>query len=438
MSKIHELSHVAPLAEFDIFSVPSTQYSIDRDIVTEHRPINKLSMDSCIDFTFVTNEDEYVKLKESLFRLKFRIKLSKDDGSDITDEDWISVTSTENLLHSMFKQIDLEINAVNVIATPQNYAYRAYFDLMCGFSKGAKDSFLKALGQDDTQISPPSPAPKDGTGPIMELMGLLHMDLGLQSRALLGHLQYKVQMTPNSPNFFLKISKNTIKANVELLDAALFIHRARVTQPLLEAHVLALNTAPAKYPITRTEVRTHNLPAGLGDALIDNFVMGQLPRRAILALVANDAFMGTPAKDPFHFEHFDVGHIAIYLDGIQYPSRPYTPDFSKKSYIREYMGLYQTLNQITPDPTFVLSPESYARGNVIFGFNFAPDLSDGCGVIGHLNPIRRGSLRLELKFRKPLPSVVTVLLYCEFDNLLEINAERQIATDFRNGHLPNS
>ncbi|XP_074602549.1 uncharacterized protein F54H12.2-like [Brevipalpus obovatus] len=226
MSKIHELSHVAPLAEFDIFSVPSTQYSIDRDIVTEHRPINKLSMDSCIDFTFVTNEDEYVKLKESLFRLKFRIKLSKDDGSDITDEDWISVTSTENLLHSMFKQIDLEINAVNVIATPQNYAYRAYFDLMCGFSKGAKDSFLKALGQDDTQISPPSPAPKDGTGPIMELMGLLHIDLGLQSRALLGHLQYKVQMTPISPNFFLKISKNTIKANVELLDAALFIHRA--------------------------------------------------------------------------------------------------------------------------------------------------------------------------------------------------------------------
>ena len=75
MSKIHDLSHIALLAEFDIFSVPSTQYSIERDVVTEHRPINKLQMDSCIDFTFVTNEDEYVKLKESLLYLRFRVKL---------------------------------------------------------------------------------------------------------------------------------------------------------------------------------------------------------------------------------------------------------------------------------------------------------------------------------------------------------------------------
>jgi len=58
MSKIHDLSHIAPLAEFDIFSVPSTQFSIERDVVTEHRPTTKLQMDSCIDFSFVTNEDE--------------------------------------------------------------------------------------------------------------------------------------------------------------------------------------------------------------------------------------------------------------------------------------------------------------------------------------------------------------------------------------------
>ena len=102
--------------------------------------------------------------------------------------------------------------------------------------------------------------------------------------------------------------------------------------------------------------------------------------------------------------------------------------------MREYLGLYQTLNQLTPDPTFTLDHRTYSDGNVMFGFNFALDLSDGCGIIGHLNPIRRGSLRVELKFKKPLSKSITVLLYCEFDNLIEVNSNRQLAPDFRNGY----
>jgi len=434
MSKIHDLSHIAPLAEFDIFSVPSTQYSIERDVVTEHRPINKLQMDSCIDFTFVTNEDEYVKLKESLLYLRFRVKLSRDDHKEITGDDWLQITPVSNLLHSMFKQVDLEINAVNVIATPQNYAYRAYFDTLCGFSSGAKKSFLQAAGNSQTVLSPYTTTSKKSEGRIVELMGLMHLDLALQSKALIGHLQYKLQFTPHSDKFFLKTADPHITPSVELLDAALFIHRARVTPPLLEAHTLALRTATAKYPITRSEVRTQTLSSGISDALIDNFILGQLPRRAILALIDNEAFTGNSVHDPFKFHHYDVSHLAIYLDGVQFPPHPNAPDFANDIYMREYLGLYQTLNQMNPDPTFTLDHNSYSQGNVMFGFNFAPDLSDGCGIIGHLNAIRRGSLRLELKFKKPLPNSITVLLYCEFDNLIEINSERQVAADFRNGH----
>jgi len=54
--------------------------------------------------------------------LRFQVKLSRNDGKEITGEDWLQITPVDNLLHSMFKQVDLEINAVNVIATPQNYA----------------------------------------------------------------------------------------------------------------------------------------------------------------------------------------------------------------------------------------------------------------------------------------------------------------------------
>jgi len=39
MSAIHELSSIAPLQEFDIFSVPSTQISVTRTFDYEHRPL---------------------------------------------------------------------------------------------------------------------------------------------------------------------------------------------------------------------------------------------------------------------------------------------------------------------------------------------------------------------------------------------------------------
>ena len=435
MSKIHDLSHVAPLAEFDIFSVPSTQYSIERDLVTEHTPVNTLSMGSCIDFRFVTNEDEYVKLKESLLHVKMRVKISKKNGKNVGDADWTHVDPVANLLHSMFKQVDLVINSTSVIATPQNYGYRAFFDAFCGFSDSAKRSFLMAAGgpisSSKDMFAPKPPAPKDGSGRVVELMGILHIDLALQHEALLGQLEYKFQFTPQSPDFFLKVTNTNIVPSVELLDMTLHIHRARVTTPILEAHNLALNAAPAKYPFTRSEVRKTQLSGGIRDAVIDNFVPGQLPRWAILALVDNNAYNGELQLNPFDFQHFDISHVAFYLDGTQYPSRPYNPNFSDGSYIREYLGLYQTLNQITPDPSFILTPEEYGKGSTLFGVNFAPDLSDGCGIIGHLNPVRRGSLRIEIKFRKPLPKVVSVLLYCEFDNLIEINKERQVLPDFR-------
>jgi hypothetical protein len=49
--------------------------------------------------------------------------------------------------------------------------------------------------------------------------------------------------------------------------------------------------------------------------------------------------------NPFHFFHFGIRHIACYLDGSQYPLRPFSPDFNKRKYIREYFGLFEGLNQ---------------------------------------------------------------------------------------------
>lgn len=123
------------------------------------------------------------------------------------------------------------------------------------------------------------------------------------------------------------------------------------------------------------------------------------------------------------------------MNEVQYPARPYQPDFSSGNYSREYAGLFKALNQNTTDVFCSITKEQFGAGRTIFGFNFATDSSDGCGAVGHINPIKRGTLRVQLHFAKPLPHPVTVLAFCEFDNIIEIDQDRNVYLN--NGFVGN-
>jgi len=68
----------------------------------------------------------------------------------------------------------------------------------------------------------------------------------------------------------------------------------------------------------------------------------------------------------------------------------------------------------------------FAAGYCIFPFDLSPSLLDG----DQIELIRSGSLRLELKFAKPLEEPIHVLMYGEVDSLIEIGSNREVVTDF--------
>jgi hypothetical protein len=127
MSALHEIASITPLPEFDIFTVPPTQLTVDRDLVTEHRPISILNSNSVIQFVIPTAVDEYLQLTETLLNLKLKINIKKKTGSgNITDAEWNKITPVNNFLHSIFKQVDLEIEGKSITLAPQTYAYKAF------------------------------------------------------------------------------------------------------------------------------------------------------------------------------------------------------------------------------------------------------------------------------------------------------------------------
>ena len=434
-------SLIAAPSTLDLFSLPATQYAIQTNLVTEHRPIATINSSSVITFVINSSNDEYINLKDMQFRIKLRVNCKKADDSAPAATDWVSVSPVNYLLNSLFKQVNVELNGKQITVSPQTYPYKAIFESIFGFTKDAKDSHLTATGYskdsstnpeviDTTRNGMVNPAKAGEEGKTMELIGKPHLDIAFQERAILGGSTIKIEFTPHDPSFYLRADTSKVIPSVDFIDASLFIHRSKVSTLIYEAHNAALKKGNARYPICRNEVKTFSVSSGAHSATIDNIVNGQLPRRAFVAMVSNNAFNGTYSKNPFNFKHFNCNYICSYIDGVQVPSIPYTPDFNSGIYTREYLGLFESVNQLTTDSTISLSKSDWAKGNTVFGFNYAPDLANSCIQEGHTSPIKRGSMGLQLKFSEALTETINVLIYLEYDNLIQIDLDKQTFTDY--------
>src|SRR5277367_6591333 len=215
MNTFHKLSNITPHPDFDLFGVPPTQLTIERDVQTEHRPISVLNSASIIQFVIHSAVDEYIQLRDTLLKMRIKINLKKKDNTNVVEDDWKKIAPTNYLLQSLFSYVNLEIDNKPVTMSPHTNAYKAYFDSILGFTKDARNSYLSAAGfyEDTTSKSTfteaqsklirPNTVTVAGDGKSLELMGKLHLDLAYQPRALLGGVTLKLTFVPNDSNFYL-------------------------------------------------------------------------------------------------------------------------------------------------------------------------------------------------------------------------------------------
>ena len=429
---LHEMSNSVPLPRFDLFGVPPTQQMIEKDIVTEHRPISSIDPASFLQFEIKSAVDEYIDMEKLYLYLKIKIKKPADSKLDQT-KFFTSFAVVNNLLHSLIKQLDIFIGDQQFNTSSPTYAYKAYFENLLGFSKSAKDlSYLSsALWFNDEDEKSNNVDSKRTTlfsafKPV-DLFGKLHTDLSFQGRSLLGGSKLILRILFNEPSFYFL--SDSFKPEFEFLEAAIYAHRAKVNQYVVDAHNAALSIAPAKYPITVSKVKNFTINSSAIDVNLDNVHNGQLPRRIFVAFVENSAFCGFYVKNPFYFNHFNITSLCVFLDGVQFPTKAFTPDFTNKNYVRELHSIYEALDMLDGESNFNINRMNYGVGNTIFGFNFTPDLSSGAGAVGHVNRIKYGTLRIALRFSETLTTTLTALVYCEFDKILEIDIARKVTID---------
>ena len=431
-SLIHPSSAESVTSQLDLFPVPASQTSLEDGVFTEYRPISVLTSEGPIEFCIAPETSNYIDFANTFLYIK--TSLTTDVGANLADGEEIAPEC--NFLHTLWSQCDLFLNGTLITQSNNNYPYRAYIESLLSFGREAKDSQLSSVlwyqstaghfdERADANLGYLKRKQLAANSNQIETMGRLHLDLAFQNRYLLNGVEIRIRLIRSKNHFCLHGDNANTK--VSLKDVALFCRKVKPNPAVQLAHTKALLHGTAKYPLRRVEVKTFTIPRGNRSVIKENLFLGQLPTRLVFGVVDNDAYNGVIAKSPFDFQHNHINFVAIYRDGLQIPSKPLQPDFVNDRFIRSYFWLYSQTRQHYRDTGNAISREQYKNGCALFAIDLTPQLNSSDDVF---ELIKNGNIRLELHFAEATPCTLTVIVFAEHNNLLEIDRERHVAFDY--------
>ena len=92
------------------------------------------------------------------------------------------------------------------------------------------------------------------------------------------------------------------------------------------------------------ETKTYAVTKGSLTANHQNVFMGQIPKIIIVGMVRSESFNGAVKTNPFYFEHNSIDFIALHVNGEQFPSKAFKPDFAEGLFMREYHSVFTDTN----------------------------------------------------------------------------------------------
>ena len=443
MAMIHEKSCHCTTSQLDLFTVPPTQTSVVSGTWDTYHPISNLLEGSPIEFHIADTPEEYVDLAQT--KLHIKAKITNGDGTNLVAG--APVGPTNLFMQSMFSQCEVSLNERLVSPASTNYPYRSYLETVLNYGRDAKETQLTAsMFHKDTagRMDAPDPTADDADAnlglkkrgalssrsKIIDMTGPIHADIFQQDRMLLPSVDIKVKLTPSKAAFCLMSPDVDADYKVVITHAVLHVRRVRVNPSVALGHARALEKSHAVYPLTRSEIKAFSVPQGSLSVSKDNLFLGQLPQRLVIACVDADSYNGVLNKSPFNFQHKNLNFLNLTLDGQSVPStKALTPKFTQtngQACTQAYQTLFTGLNKMYNDTGNFISLEEFSQGYTIYCFDLSPDLNVG----DHMNLLRKGNLRLEMRFQNALTQTIMVLMYAEFQNILEIDRSRNIIFDY--------
>ena len=356
------------------------------------------------------------------------------DGSLVEDND-VTDFSTVNLFpHSIFSQVDLEVDGVNLASQDNLYPYKAYLETLLTYGHDAKFShlttshFMKDTANHfesglDGNIGYINRQKYVKGSKLFDFCINPHIDFFHTPRLLPSGVCMKLKLVRTNDAFSI-LSKTTEDLYVKIHRLNLYVYRIQPSDSLRRLHDHLFTKKNALYPITKSVCKKFTIPAGLSSANQPNIVHGILPRQIVIGFVRADALNGEYSLNPFKFDHFNCNFIALRVNGMQVPAKGYRPNFENKLVRRELRALYDNIGINAPgdDSGCNLDVEDFVGGYALFTWDMTPDRCNGF----HFHENRNGTIDLEVLFNQPLKHAITVICYTAYEDIIALTKERHI------------
>ncbi|XP_074649071.1 uncharacterized protein LOC141904385 [Tubulanus polymorphus] len=436
--KVHKDSHPALKSELDIFSLPMTNITMESAHYAKYQPLATITDSGNIDFLITGNSQHYLDLNHTWLDATF--KIVKGDGSPMNnDKADDPVATLINYAQSLFSDVEVRFNDKLISNGMDLHPIRAAIENLIFCQSSTKPGWMESamIYKDEAgRMNDTDPRSANCNSGLKERYDLLkkpnnlvkaqlrlHSDAFGLDKLLLSNVTVKVKLIRSKDAFCLMSPNPDVKFKVKIENATLNVRRVQLSPSVQLAHEKALATSNAKYHFVKTSIFPVNIPRGVRSVIRDNLIIGNLPRNIIIGFCSDESLSGSYDKNPFDFKHYDIARIAVSINGSQVEASAI--NFESKDLSEGYFSLFTGTGILYQDKTIGITRKDYANGYFLTAFDLTPDFG-----FSDLAISKKGSLRVELEFSKPLPENINLLLYANFDEVLEITKDRTVVTDF--------
>ena len=426
-----------------LFAPPAANDGVEHVEEVVYRPTSQLTThNSCLDF-YIPPGPKYIRLDSVSIALQLQV-VTREGIPPGPKE---NVTLANHPIASLFNNLEVRLNGVDCNKFPAPfYSYKSYLDTLTGYGEEAKNSWCESMmfQQEVLDMDNPRMFLKDPlddveksrltanhalirrndrttSGRVFEIEGRLNADIFKCKRYMISSVGLAIRLWQSRDQFRLMAEDLEGKGyTIRFVDCSLKVEMATIAPELVISHETMLDKQDALYPFEMSDYRVYTIGKSDLTVCVDNLFNGRVPKTVMCVLVSSDAMNGDYGLSPYNFQHFDVNYVNLSVDGVPVPSsRPWNLAFDQDQYVEAFVNLYKTTGQLGEDAGSGISLEAYKRGNTVFAFPVAAK----SGLASHA---REGHVRLEMKFGKPLPNAVSLIVIGKFDAVLSVKKSRHV------------
>ena len=445
----HERSNVEVNPSLNLFEVPDTDISYNgyRMVIINPTTTGITPME------FVVNPSEdYIDLNRSYFQMKLRLKYT--DNTNIVAA---SHHIVNNMAHSIIKYLSVRLNGTLISPQTDTYAYKAYFETLLNYNRDEGDTILSPQGWFNALDLPArleantgadtlktgshtagqtanrttlETATGDYVGKEKWMVFKPHLEVFHTGKVLVPQTEVKLQFFFNDPDFWTygrtqlaTVANNkAIRLNPEDIEIRFMVCQLRLNSNMFKTLAVQRAATPyAEYPVVRSEIRTYTFQGTSDSWEENNIFQNRIPDRMVVGLLDAKAFNGDRDYYPYAFQKFGLETIKQIVRGEEYPYE--TLELSGTNSTRDPLGFFRFVlasgaRKKSVPTVLKYSDWGHNKNCTLFMFD---NVASGDADSADLNPRQSGDLQIKIKFNTAPRKVITVMIYGEFENLLEVD-----------------